>query len=85
MADQTKAAMGADSLEVLADRGYFSSEQILACETLGVTPYVPKPMTSSAKAEGRFGKEDFEGDRFVRLRTLKHRFHLLSRQGPRQP
>ena len=24
-----------------------------------------------------FGKEAFEGDRFVRLRTLKHRFHLL--------
>src|SRR5262249_34778144 len=25
-----------------------------------------------------FGREDFEGDRFVRLRTLKQRFHLLS-------
>jgi len=59
MADQTKAAMGADALEVLADRGYFSSEQVLACEALGVTPYVPKPRTSSAKADGRFGKDDF--------------------------
>jgi nucleoside-diphosphate-sugar epimerase len=28
--------------------------------------------------ERGFGKEDFEGDRFVRLRTLKGRFHLLS-------
>jgi nucleoside-diphosphate-sugar epimerase len=28
--------------------------------------------------EHGFGKKDFEGDRFVRLRTLKHRFHLLS-------
>jgi nucleoside-diphosphate-sugar epimerase len=28
--------------------------------------------------EHRFGKADFEGDRFVRLRTLQHRFHLLS-------
>ena len=27
--------------------------------------------------EHGFGKEDFESDRFVRLRTLKHRFHLL--------
>jgi nucleoside-diphosphate-sugar epimerase len=27
--------------------------------------------------EHGFGKEDFEGDRFVRLRTLKSRFHLL--------
>jgi transposase len=59
MAGQTKQAMGADSLEVLADRGYFDGEQILACEALGVTPYVPKPLTSGAKADGRFGKQDF--------------------------
>jgi len=24
-----------------------------------MTPYVPKPLTSGAKAEGRFGKQDF--------------------------
>lgn len=59
MAAEAKAAMGADALEVLADRGYFSGEQVLACEGLGVTPYVPKPMTSGAKAKGRFGKQDF--------------------------
>jgi hypothetical protein len=51
--------MGVDGLEMLADRGYFSGEEILACEALGVTPYVPKPLTSNAKAEGRFGKQDF--------------------------
>jgi transposase len=59
MAGEAKAAMGADQLEVLADRGYFSGEEVLACEPLGVTPYVPKPMTSGAKARGRFGKQDF--------------------------
>jgi transposase len=59
MAGQAKAAMGADALEVLADRGYFSGEEVLACEPLGVTPYVPKPLTSGAKAKGRFGKQDF--------------------------
>ena len=59
MAGQAKAAMGADTLDVLADRGYFSGEEILACEALGVTPYVPKPLTSGAKADGRFGKQDF--------------------------
>jgi transposase len=59
MAGQTKAAMGSDKLEVLADRGYFDSEEVLACEALGVTPYVPKPLTSGAKADGRFGKQDF--------------------------
>lgn len=35
---------------MLADRGYFSGEEIVACEAIGVTPYVPKPLTSGAKA-----------------------------------
>ncbi len=48
-----------DGLDILADRGYFSGEEIAACEAFGVTPYVPKPLTSNAKAEGRFGKQDF--------------------------
>jgi hypothetical protein len=59
MAGQAKAAMGAEALDVLADRGYFNGEEVLACEPLGVTPYVPKPMTSGSKAKGRFGKQDF--------------------------
>ena len=59
MAGKAKAAMGVERLDVLADRGYFSGEEILSCEALGVTPYVPKPSTSGAKADGRFGKQDF--------------------------
>lgn len=59
MAQQAQTATGAENLSVLADRGYFSGEEILACEHAGVTPYVPKPLTSGAKADGRFGKEDF--------------------------
>jgi hypothetical protein len=59
MAKLAKEEMGAETLEVLADRGYFSGEEILACEPLGATPYVPKPLTSGAKADGRFGKQDF--------------------------
>ena len=58
MAGEAKAAMGVEALEALADRGYFSGEEVLACEPLGVTPYVPKPLTSGAKAKGRFGKQD---------------------------
>ncbi|MEP6968660.1 MAG: IS1182 family transposase [Pseudomonadota bacterium] len=59
MAGQAKAAMGVEELEVLADRGYFEGDEVRACEAIGVTPYVPKPMTSPAKAKGRFGKQDF--------------------------
>ena len=59
MAGQAKTAMGVAVLDVLADRGYFKGEEGLACEPLGVTPYVPKPLTSGSKAKGRFGKQDF--------------------------
>ena len=59
MGAQARAEMGVDNLDVLADRGYFSGKEVLACEPLGVTPYVPKPLTSGAKADGRFGKQDF--------------------------
>jgi transposase len=62
MAAQAKDAMGLEALEVLADRGYFSGEEILACGPLGVTPILPRPLTSGAKADGRFGKQDFVYD-----------------------
>jgi len=59
MAGEAKATLGVDNLDVVADRGYFDSEEILACEESGITVTLPKPMTSGAKAEGRFGKQDF--------------------------
>jgi len=59
MARQAREAMGKDRLLVLADRGYFSGEQILACERDGNSPLVPKPITSGARFEGRFDKRDF--------------------------
>ena len=59
MAQQAREAMGIESLKVVADRGYFKGEEILACEQAGITTYVPKPLTSNSKADGRFGKQDF--------------------------
>ena len=59
MARQAKEVTGANGLIVLADRGYFSGEEVVACEAAGATPIVPKPLTSGAKADGRFGKQDF--------------------------
>ena len=58
-AQAAKAALHVDELEAVADRGYFSGEEILACEQTGITVTLPKPMTSGAKSEGRFGKQDF--------------------------
>jgi transposase len=59
VAKETKATLQTDSLEVVADRGYFSSEEILACDQASITVTLPKPQTSGAKSEGRFGKQDF--------------------------
>ena len=59
MAQQAKASLGRSNLDVIADRGYFNSDEILKCEQAGITVTLPKPVTSNAKAEGRFGKQDF--------------------------
>src|SRR5208282_638506 len=59
MALQAKDVLHADHLDVVADRGYFNSPEILACEQADITVTLPKPMTSNAKADGRFGKQDF--------------------------
>ena len=59
VAREAKAVLQVDKLEAVADRGYFNGEEILACEQAGITVTLPKPMTSGAKSEGRFGKQDF--------------------------
>ncbi len=50
MAKQTKAAIETDALDVVADRGYFNSAEILACDEAGITVTLPKPLTSGSKA-----------------------------------
>ena len=59
MAKETKATLETESLDVAADRGYFNSAEILACEKAGITVTLPKPQTSGNKIKGRFVKQDF--------------------------
>jgi len=59
MASKAKAELEVDNLKVFADRGYFKSEEIRACEQNGIEAYVPKPLTSNNKARGQFDKRDF--------------------------
>jgi transposase len=59
VAKAAKATLDVEKLDAVADRGYFSSEEILACENAGITVTLPKPMTSGLLAKGRFGKQDF--------------------------
>ena len=56
---EAKATLQTDTLEAVADRGYFSSQEILACEEAGITVTLPKPVTSGINVKGRFGKQDF--------------------------
>lgn len=59
MAKLANEAIGETGLTVLADRGYFSGDQIRECEQIGIMPLVPKPLTSNNKAAGLFDKSDF--------------------------
>jgi transposase len=89
MAIAARDAMHKHRLQALADRGYFSGPEIKACTEAGITPLVPKPMTSNAKAEGRFSKADFiyiakineyqcpAGQRAIyRMTTIEHGLRL---------
>ena len=59
MAVQAKQATGHKKLSVVADRGYYNSTEIKACEDAGIKTYIPKNQTSSNQAKGFFGKRDF--------------------------
>jgi hypothetical protein len=65
LAAMTKLArteMAVDKLTAVADRGYYKSEETLACHGAGLNLFVPKMVTSSATANGRFGEDDFVYD-----------------------
>jgi transposase len=59
MSKQARDAMAVEDLTVIADRGYFKSQEILACHEAGIIALVPKCKTSGAKAAGRFDRADF--------------------------
>lgn len=62
MALQAQAALGAEKLSVVADKGYYNGKEVLLCDTIGVTAYVAKPLTSANTALGLYGKERFAYD-----------------------
>ena len=59
MSKRTKATLEVEELEVVADRGYFNSPEILACEEANIRVTLPKPQTTNNKRKGRFVKADF--------------------------
>ena len=59
MGKQTQEVLEVKELTALADRGYFKGEQILECQSSGITALVPKPQTSNNQAKGQFDRRDF--------------------------
>jgi transposase len=55
--EETEA--GNEELTVLADAGYYKSEELLECRNNGIRPLVPKTDTSGKKAKGQFTREAF--------------------------
>src|SRR5215472_1342094 len=58
-AEPAKAAMGVETIAVVADRGYFKIEDIEACEKAGMEPYVPRPQRGPAVRGGFYRKDEF--------------------------
>jgi transposase len=62
MAIKAQENLEAKNLSVVADKGYYNGKEVLACESIGVTAYVSKPLTSANTARGLYGKEKFKYD-----------------------
>ena len=61
-AEPARDILGVETIDVVADRGYFKIEDIEACEKAGCIPYVPKPQRGSSVREGFFRKDEFQYD-----------------------
>ena len=91
IAGQAKAALQATELTVVADKGYYSGQEIKDCMESGVTPIMPKCNTSNNRANGLFNKNAFiyhpdkneyecpTGEALIeRFRTVEHGKTLLA-------
>jgi hypothetical protein len=63
MAKAVQDALAVEALQVLADEGYYNSEDLKACEDDGITAYVPiHEGNKKLEKEGRFSRKDFSYD-----------------------
>ena len=57
-----KDALGVETIQAVADRGYYKGEDIQACEDAGIEAYVARPQRGSAVHDGLFRKDEFTYD-----------------------
>jgi transposase len=61
-AEPAKEILGVETIDVVADKGYFKIEDIEACEQAGIEPYVPRPQRGPSVKAGLFRKDEFQYD-----------------------
>jgi hypothetical protein len=61
-AEPAREILDVETIDVVADRGYFKVEDIEACEKVGCIPHVPRPQRGSSVREGLFRKDEFRYD-----------------------
>jgi hypothetical protein len=61
-AEPAKEILGVETIDVVADKGYFKIEDIEACEKAGMVPYVPRPQRGPSVRAGLFRKDEFQYD-----------------------
>jgi hypothetical protein len=61
-AETAKEILGVETIEAVADKGYFKIEDIEACEKAGIVPYVPRPQRGPSVKAGYFRKDEFRYD-----------------------
>jgi transposase len=57
-----KAELEIKAADVVADGGYYKSEDIKGCQELGMEPHLPAVENSPSEREGLYGKSDFGYD-----------------------
>jgi transposase len=81
LAKTTQENLGVTKLEVVADTGYSSTSEVVECERVGVTPYVPQADSSANTKAGLYGKSQFRYDAAKDVyvcpagQELSHRFN----------
>ncbi len=61
-AGTAKNALGVETIQAVADRGYYKGEDIQACQDAGIEAYVARPQRGSAAHDGLFRKDEFAYD-----------------------
>jgi transposase len=61
-AEAAKDVLGVETIEAVADKGYFKTEDIEACEKAGIVPYVARPQRGPSVKAGLFRKDEFRYD-----------------------